>query len=133
MRNLLRNSPNLLARGHIQGDSGWTTSQLFANSPSKLIHIVSRKTLQPRVNSINRSTENEDKMYLATCCEGPANPRDEVFTGVSANGGGHLPAKNLSKTPKNLTDESSSQHSLLLLFSHLTPISRNFSPHPIGI
>jgi hypothetical protein len=132
MRNLLRNSPNLLARGHIQGDSGWTTSQLFANSPSKLIHIVSRKTLQPRVNSFNRSPENEDKMYLATC-EGPANPRDEVFTGVSANGGGHLPAKNLSKTPKNLTDESSSQHSLLLLFSHLTPISRNFSPHPIGI
>ena len=39
-----------------------------------------------------------------------ANLGDEVFMGVSVNGGRHRPAKNLSKTQKNLTDESSSQH-----------------------
>ena len=39
-----------------------------------------------------------------------ANLGDEVFMGVSVIGGRHRPAKNLSKTPKKLTDESSSQH-----------------------
>jgi hypothetical protein len=36
--------------------------------------------------------------------------RDDVFTGVSANGGGYRPAKNLSKIPKKLANEPSSQH-----------------------
>ena len=48
-----------------------------------------------------------------------ANLGDEVFMGVSVNKGRHRPAKNLSKTQKNLTDEASSQHRVAIVVYHV--------------